>query len=105
MGYGRVRAVTKGEESAAVWVSAMYAAPRHPPLMPALVLIIAFTVLAGGACAIFFAVHRHRTPPELRGDWWSRFEGEFRVYARQSARRDRDRRDRPDRRPHRGELA
>ncbi|MGH2882797.1 MAG: hypothetical protein ACRDPA_08910 [Solirubrobacteraceae bacterium] len=83
----------------------MYAAVRHPPLMPALALIIVCLAVAAGACAIVFAVRRHRTPPELRGDWWSRFEGEFRAYARQSARRDRDRRDRPDRPRHRGELA
>lgn len=72
--------------------------------MPALVMvIIGFIALAGGVCAIVFAVHRRHTPPELRGDWWTPFEREFRAYARQSARRDR--RDRPDRRPHRGELA
>jgi len=68
--------------------------------MPALALIIGFIVLAGGACAIVFAVHRRRTPPELRGDWWTPFEREFRAYARHASRRDR-----PDRRRHRGELA
>lgn len=67
--------------------------------MSALALIIALIVLAGGAGAILFAVRQRRTPPELRGDWWTPFEREFRAYARQAAGRDRDRR------RHRGELA
>ena len=27
------------------------------------------------------AVYRRRRPPELKGDWWPRFEDEFRAYA------------------------
>lgn len=36
-------------------------------------LLTAFVVLAGW--------RRSRTPAELRGDWWARFEEEFRAYA------------------------
>ena len=68
--------------------------------MPVLVLVLAALALAGGACAIVVTVRRRRTPPELRGDWWTPFEREFRAYARQqSGRRDRQRR------RHRGERA
>jgi hypothetical protein len=28
-----------------------------------------------------------RPPPELRGDWWSRFETQFRAYVRAQTRR------------------
>jgi hypothetical protein len=49
-----------------------------------------------GAYAILVTVRRRRTPPELRGDWWTPFEREFRAYARQAARQ---------RRRHRGERA
>jgi hypothetical protein len=64
--------------------------------MPVLVLVLAALALAGGACAIIVTVRRRRTPPELRGDWWTPFEREFRAYARQAARQ---------RRRHRGERA
>jgi hypothetical protein len=33
-------------------------------------------------CAVL-GVRRNRTPRELRGDWWSKFEREFRAYASQ----------------------
>lgn len=64
--------------------------------MPVLALALVILALAGGAGAIFFAVHRRRTPRELRGDWWTPFEAEFRAYAMQTARQ---------RRRHRGERA
>jgi hypothetical protein len=40
------------------------------------------------ALAIYFAVgavRRRRTPSELRGDWWTAFEREFRSYAKRAA--------------------
>jgi hypothetical protein len=37
------------------------------------VLLAAYLLLA--------AWHERRTPPELQGDWWQRFEREFRAYA------------------------
>jgi hypothetical protein len=68
-----------------------------------LALIGLALALVAGTCAITLAVRRRRTPPELRGDWWTPFEREFRAYARQAARLSRggDR----GRRHHRGEPA
>ena len=51
--------------------------------MLALILVALAVVL--GACAIYLAVRRMRTPPELRGDWWPEFEREFRAYASRAA--------------------
>jgi hypothetical protein len=67
--------------------------------MSVLALVIVAIALAGGTCAILAALRYRRTPPELRGDWWTPFEREFRIYARQAASRDRQRR------RHRGERA
>lgn len=67
--------------------------------MPVLALIVVALSVAVGVFAILVTVRRRRTPPELRGDWWTPFEREFRAYARQAARRDRQ----PRR--HRGEAA
>lgn len=39
---------------------------------------------------------RRRTPSELRGDWWSSFEEEFRAYARRIEASPRTRRRRND---------
>ena len=64
--------------------------------MPVLALVLVILAVAGGACAILVTVRRRRTPPELRGDWWTPFEQEFRAYARQAAQQ---------RRRHRGERA
>jgi hypothetical protein len=64
--------------------------------MPVLVLVLAALALAAGVCVIVITVRRRRTPPELRGDWWTPFEREFRDYARQAAHQ---------RRRHRGERA
>ena len=62
-------------------------------LVVALILVV--LGLAGGVWAIGATVHRRRTPRELRGDWWTPFEREFRAYARQAAGRDRERRRHP----------
>lgn len=67
--------------------------------MSVIALIIVAGVLAAGACAILAAVRYRRTPTELRGDWWTPFEREFRAYAKQSAKSSRERR------RHRGERA
>ena len=67
--------------------------------MPVLTLVIVVFAVSCGAGAILAAVRRRRTPPELRGDWWTPFEHEFRAYARQVASRERERR------RHRGERA
>jgi hypothetical protein len=37
-----------------------------------------FLVVAG--ILIFEVVRAHRTPAELRGDWWPEFERQFRSY-------------------------
>ncbi|MFL5864661.1 MAG: hypothetical protein ACJ780_28525 [Solirubrobacteraceae bacterium] len=59
-------------------------------------LLIVFLIVGGTAAGGYFAyrswLHR-RTPPELRGDWWTSFERDFRAYAR-SATRAPDNRDR-----------
>ena len=67
--------------------------------MTAAVLVVLGIVLLAALCAILMAVRRQRTPPELRGDWWTPFEREFRAYARQAAPRGRQPRH------HRGEHA
>jgi hypothetical protein len=65
-----------------------------------LALIAVLFAVACGTCAIALAIRRHRTPPDLRGDWWTPFEREFRAYASQvAAARERERR------RHRGERA
>ncbi|MGN6870159.1 MAG: hypothetical protein ACTHMY_17355 [Solirubrobacteraceae bacterium] len=57
--------------------------------MPVLAVALVILALACGAGAIFVATHRRRTPRELRGDWWTPFEREFRDYASQAARQRR----------------
>ncbi len=66
--------------------------------------MIALAVLVIGALALvaycaFPAWRQHRVPRDLRGDWWPRFEAEFRAYAEraatQSRRRGRHRRQPP----------
>jgi hypothetical protein len=62
--------------------------------MAAVALALVAVAIAVGAWAIVTEIHRRRTPPELRGDWWERFEHEFRAYAARSTpppRRDRRR--------------
>lgn len=52
-----------------------------------MILILGFVIASIAIGAIFIArtVRARITPPELRGDWWSRFESEFREYAGRSA--------------------
>jgi len=66
--------------------------------MPVLALVIVVLAVACGTGAILPAVQRRRTPRELRGDWWTPFEREFRAYTREVAGRE-------YRRRHRGEPA
>lgn len=42
------------------------------------------SLLAPAVLAIW---RKHRKPPELRGDWWPRFESDFRAYAKHAANR------------------
>ena len=48
--------------------------------MPGLIILLAG--LAVGLLCLIREYRRMRTPPDLRGDWWTRFEREFRAYAR-----------------------
>lgn len=65
----------------------------------ALVIIV---VLCAATCLVFALAYRQDKPKDLRGDWWVRFEREFRAYAtRQGAPTAHDRR-RRNRRPHAG---
>ena len=59
--------------------------------MPVLAIVLAALAVACGTAAIFAAIRRMRTPAELRGDWWSEFEREFRAYATNGDRRGRHR--------------
>jgi hypothetical protein len=68
--------------------------------MPVVALILMLVAVAAGVYGIFRAISAHRTPPELRGDWWSQFEREFHAYASRTARPTHDRR-----RRQRGETA
>ncbi|HLY48487.1 MAG TPA: hypothetical protein VKR21_04765 [Solirubrobacteraceae bacterium] len=58
-----------------------------------LVVAVLIAVLLAVYCG-FRVERRRRTPPALRGDWWSAFESEFRAYAKRAdaARRARERR-------------
>jgi hypothetical protein len=60
--------------------------------MPVIALILMCIAVGFGAYGIVQAIREHRTPRELRGDWWSGFEREFRAYASRTARPTRDRR-------------
>jgi hypothetical protein len=47
-------------------------------------ILLAVLVLAAAAIVTAMVIstwRSHRTPAELRGDWWPRFETEFRAYA------------------------
>jgi len=48
-------------------------------------MIFSIVVLAIAAAALLWlgveVVREFRTPAELRGDWWRKFEREFRAYA------------------------
>ncbi len=57
--------------------------------------VLAVWALAG--LAIVAAIRYRRTPVELRSDWWTPFEREFRAYAEAvSSAADAPRRPRPD---------
>lgn len=59
------------------------------------VLVLALCIYVGS-----LQVARYRTPPELRGDWWSEFEREFRAYTLRATEEQATRRsDRPAKRP------
>lgn len=48
--------------------------------LPIIIAVLAFaTYLALGA------VRKRRKPRELRGDWWTPFEREFRAYAQRAS--------------------
>jgi hypothetical protein len=49
-----------------------------------ILLFIVPSLLIGGYL-VLAGWRRHRTPPDLRGDWWSRFESEFRAYAERNS--------------------
>ena len=48
--------------------------------MPVVALVLALVAVIIGLVGICQAIREHRTPKELRGNWWSRFEREFRAY-------------------------
>ncbi|MFL5865385.1 MAG: hypothetical protein ACJ780_32230 [Solirubrobacteraceae bacterium] len=50
--------------------------------------LIVFLIVgtATGGYLAFRAWSHRRTPPELRGDWWTAFERDFRAYARRATR-------------------
>lgn len=60
--------------------------------MSVVALVLVVIAVGLGIYGIVQAIREHRTPPELRGDWWGRFEREFRAYAARPARAPRDRR-------------
>ena len=66
--------------------------------MPFIALTVVVLAAACGTYLISLAVRRIRTPRDLRGDWWSKFEHDFRSYAIRSAAARR----RGERRRHRG---
>jgi uncharacterized lipoprotein YddW (UPF0748 family) len=53
-------------------------------MVPMIVLIYlaVVAVVVGVAAYAMRMKSRRETPEELRGDWWSRFEADFRAYAR-----------------------
>ncbi len=59
--------------------------------MVALAILLVICAAAAGACLAPRAVRRLRTPRELRGDWWTRFERDFRAYVGRTARRQANR--------------
>ena len=53
--------------------------------MAAVVFLLVVAVVPAGAYFVSAVSRELRTPPELRGDWWTAFEREFRVYQRAAA--------------------
>lgn len=62
-----------------------------------MVLALIILIVAGAPVGIYLArvLRRHRTPSELRGDWWTSFEREFRAYAQHTTQAPRHRRHQP----------
>ena len=66
--------------------------------------MIVFVLIALAVCVAFcpaavFGTRRQRKPPEIRGDWWTKFEADFRAYAASVAAAERSERRRGARRP------
>jgi hypothetical protein len=63
--------------------------------MLVLLVVVGAIALAAAVRVSVLAVRRWRMAAELRGDWWGRFEQEFRAYADMSwqAARESERRD------------
>jgi hypothetical protein len=55
--------------------------------MAVVVLLLVIVAVAAGAHFLLPVIREGRTPPELRGDWWTAFEREFRAYERAAANR------------------
>jgi hypothetical protein len=51
--------------------------------MLALVVLVATLVAVVAIALVVQEVRLRRPPPELKGDWWTAFEHEFRAYARE----------------------
>jgi cytochrome c oxidase assembly factor CtaG len=54
-------------------------------MMMILLLALAVALVVLGAPMLVSTWRERRTPPELRGDWWRRFEADFRAYATRTA--------------------
>jgi hypothetical protein len=66
-------------------------------MLPVVALVLAIIAVVG-LCLLVQEASRRRAPAELRGDWWTSFEREFRAYAREVSRSERSkshRRDQP----------
>lgn len=49
------------------------------------ILLVAVVIILGvGIFTVWRAAHSGDTPPELKGDWWSDFERQFRAYAQRA---------------------
>lgn len=49
--------------------------------MTVAVVVVLTLIALLGVALIWKTASWHRTPRELRGDWWDRFERQFRAYA------------------------
>jgi uncharacterized lipoprotein YddW (UPF0748 family) len=95
----QVRAVTMLRAStiapAPLWVPDGYGTSmrhRYGSAMTLLAALIVLTATIVGTYLIAADIYRQRHPRELRGDWWERFEAEFRAYAQSAEHRKRNRR-------------
>jgi hypothetical protein len=53
-------------------------------LLTILLIVLGVAIVALGSRVLVPICRRRRTPPELRGEWWPRFESELRAYAERS---------------------